>query len=220
MRLFSRRNRPPHLGKYPMEKIKRVPKTTTYISDDVPRVPKRANFFNRAMLGDLGPKLQRERPRFVNKLPFARAMGKLCRVHMPMHDGDAFDSKAPLPEDLTERANHFKSLCYFLNGDVVGTCEIPEHAWYSHDEQGNAIEPYHKFAIVVLVDQGFETLDALSGPIGIRRAPDTELAVSAALHRGGRRMSTWGIAVMALVALATRPKRTGVSDGTETSANS
>ena len=79
MKIFSGRKRAPHLGKYPMEKIKRVPKTTTYISDDVPRVPKRANFFNRAMLGDLGAKAKRERPRFVNKIPFARAMGKICR---------------------------------------------------------------------------------------------------------------------------------------------
>ena len=57
MRLFSKRNRAPHLGKYPMEKIRRVAKTTTYISDDVPRVPTRANFFNRGMLGDLGAKV-------------------------------------------------------------------------------------------------------------------------------------------------------------------
>ncbi len=91
-----------------MEKIKRVAKTTTYISDDVPRVPKRANFFNRAMLGDLGPKAKRERPRFVNKIPFARAMGKVCRQHMPMHTGEPLETKAPLPDDLTERAEHFK----------------------------------------------------------------------------------------------------------------
>ena len=46
----------------------------------VPRVPKRANFFNRAALGDLGAKSKRERPRFVGKLPFARSMGKVCRA--------------------------------------------------------------------------------------------------------------------------------------------
>jgi reductive dehalogenase len=170
MKIFSKRNRAPHLGKYPMEKIKRVARTTTYISNDVPRVPKRANFFNRAMLGDLGAKAKRERPRFVNKLPFARAMGKICGKHMPMHSGEPVDTQAPLPEDLTERAEHFKSLCYFLNADVVGTCEVPDHAWYSHDEQGNEIEPYHKYAIVVLVDQGFETLDAASGDDWISNA--------------------------------------------------
>ena len=51
MNVFSRRNRPMHMGKYPMEKIRRVEKPTTYISDDVKRVPMRANFFTRAAMG-------------------------------------------------------------------------------------------------------------------------------------------------------------------------
>ena len=75
MRLFSNRARPPHLGKYPMEKIRRVARPTPRIAADVPRQPKRANFFNRAMAGDLGAKAKRERARFVNKVPVARAMG-------------------------------------------------------------------------------------------------------------------------------------------------
>ena len=78
MRIFSQKHRKPHLGKFPMEKIKRVQKTTTYISKELPRIPKRANFFNRAALGDLGPNAKRERPRFVSKIPFARSMGKVC----------------------------------------------------------------------------------------------------------------------------------------------
>ena len=60
MNIFSRRNRPMHLGKYPMEKIQRVEKPTTYISDDVKRVPMRANFFTRAAMGDLGPNFLHE----------------------------------------------------------------------------------------------------------------------------------------------------------------
>ena len=48
--------RPSHLGRYPMEKIERVDATTTLIlEDEVPRVPKRAAFFERALKGDLGP---------------------------------------------------------------------------------------------------------------------------------------------------------------------
>ncbi len=54
MQLFSRRSRPLHLGAYPMEKIRRVDVPTTTISDHVPRVPKRAAFFTRAAMGDLG----------------------------------------------------------------------------------------------------------------------------------------------------------------------
>ena len=50
MNIFSRHKKPPHLGKYPMEKIKRVDKTTTLIiEDEIKRVPMRANGFFRAI---------------------------------------------------------------------------------------------------------------------------------------------------------------------------
>ncbi len=55
MPFFWQRPRPMHLGRFPMEKIKRVKETTTKISDDIPRIPKRAHFFQRAHFGDLGP---------------------------------------------------------------------------------------------------------------------------------------------------------------------
>ena len=45
-------HRPLHAGRYPMEKIKRVDEPTTLvIEDEVPRVPKRAAFFERARRG-------------------------------------------------------------------------------------------------------------------------------------------------------------------------
>ncbi len=53
---------------------------------------------------------------------------------------------------------------------MVGICEVPEYAWYSHDTNGDEIEPRHKYAIVLLVDQGFETLDAASGDDWISNA--------------------------------------------------
>ena len=50
-----RRNRPSHASRYPMEQVKRVDHPTTLILDDeVPRVPKRAAFFERALRGNLG----------------------------------------------------------------------------------------------------------------------------------------------------------------------
>ena len=52
--ILSSRQRPVHKGKYPMEKIKRVDQPTTKITDEVPRIPKRANFFQRAGL-DISP---------------------------------------------------------------------------------------------------------------------------------------------------------------------
>ena len=69
MRVLSRKKRPPHLGKYKMEKIKRVDKPTTLITDAVKQVPKRAGFFVRAFYGDLGPKAGEEIRLFITKHP-------------------------------------------------------------------------------------------------------------------------------------------------------
>lgn len=161
--LFNWKNRPLHMGKFPMEAIKRVEKTTTLITDDVPRMPKRANFFVRSAFGDVGKKPAAEVKRFVSKHPLNRAMGKVMREHVPLKTGDPREEQAPLPDSLQERANHLKSLCYFLDVDVVGICEVPDYAWYSHDLDGNEIPPKHKYAIVLLIDQGYETMAGSSG---------------------------------------------------------
>lgn len=163
MGIFTKRKRPLHLGKYPMEKIKRVDKTTTLITDDIPRVPQRSNFFVRARHGDLGPRPQSQVSKFVTKYPLSAALSRIMRPQVELQDGPIASEKAPIPEDPVELANHVKSLCYFLDADIVGICEVPEWAWYSHDLDGVIIEPRHKFAIVILIDQGFETMDASSG---------------------------------------------------------
>ena len=80
-----------------------------------------------------------------------------------IHDGSVAEEKAPITNDLREVAEHIKSMCYFLGVDMVGICEIPVYARSSHDLDGNRIEPYHKFAIVLVVDQGFETPETGSG---------------------------------------------------------
>ncbi|MFQ5659435.1 MAG: reductive dehalogenase [Gammaproteobacteria bacterium] len=163
MQLFSRKRRPMYLGKYPMEKIKRVDKPTTLITDQIKRVPKRAGFFVRAFHGDLGTRAHDEVRRFIIKSPLNAAMGHLHWKHVPMHRGDAAPEKAPLPDDPVEMARHIKSLCYFLDADLVGICKMPEWAWYSHDTDGNPIEAKHKYAIVIVIDQNWDTMEASSG---------------------------------------------------------
>ena len=55
LKALDGQNRPWHLGKYPMEKVKRVDQATTLIiPEEVVRVPARHNFFVRARAGDLG----------------------------------------------------------------------------------------------------------------------------------------------------------------------
>ena len=89
MLFFSRKNRPKHLGKYPMEWIKRVDHPTTLITENIKRVAKRADFFVRAFHQDLGSKPGREIRRFIMKQPFNKAIGHLHWKHVPVHRGEA-----------------------------------------------------------------------------------------------------------------------------------
>lgn len=159
-----RAKRASHLSAYPLEQVRRVDRPTTVIIDDeVPQVSKRAEFFERAARGDLGEKSKIERSRFSFKHPFAQAMVSLIQSMVPLQDGTA----APEPEtgydDPAANARAIKSLSYFLGAEMTGICEIPRYAWYSHRKNGTAIEPYNKYAIVMLIDQGFETMEGASG---------------------------------------------------------
>ena len=79
-----RARRPIHISRYPMEWVKRVDKPTTLIlEDEVPRVPKRAAFFERARYGDLGPKAGREIKRFAYKAPTSRCVTDLINALVP-----------------------------------------------------------------------------------------------------------------------------------------
>ncbi len=56
-----------------------------------------------------------------------------------------------------------KSLSYALGSDLTGICEVPRYAWFSHKEDGSEIKPYHRNAVVMLIDQGFDTMEGASG---------------------------------------------------------
>ena len=59
--------------------------------------------------------------------------------------------------------HYIKSLSYFLGAEITGICEIPEYAWFSHYMDGEELVPYHKYAVVMLIDQGYETMEGASG---------------------------------------------------------
>jgi len=157
--------RPSYASAYPMETVKRVARPTTLILDDeVPRVPKRAAFFERALRGDLGEKALRERPRFATKHPLSRAMLAGIRGMVPMQDGDvARDADKARYADPLQNARAIKALSYFLGADLTGICEVPRYAWFSHKDDGTPIEPYHRYAVVMLIDQEFDTMEGASG---------------------------------------------------------
>jgi len=162
-RWFAAR-RPSDGSRFPMENIKRVAETTTLIiEDEVPRVPKRANFFTRALNGDLGEKAQRERWRFAYKTPIADAYVKLIRAMVPHQNGEVSSGKNANTNEPVANARAIKSLMYYLGADMAGACEAKRYAWYSHQDDGTPIDIYHRGALVMLVDQGFETMEGASG---------------------------------------------------------
>ena len=132
------------------------------LDDEIPRVPQRANFFMRARAGDLGEKAKREVARFSFKHPFAQSMVSLIRAMGPHQDGEVAEvsSKYKIPK---ENSKAIKSLSYFLGAEIPGICEIPDYAWNSHYMDGEEIVPYHKYAVVMLIDQGYETMEGASG---------------------------------------------------------
>jgi ferredoxin len=156
--------RPLHLGRYEMEKIRRVDEPTTLVlREEIKRMPKRADLFSRALAGDLGEKPARERRRFAVKHPLAFAMTPLIRNMVPLQGG-----RAPLAgsglADAKRNAEAVKALGYYLGADLVGICRAEPWMYYSHgDEKGEPIEPYHPYAVVMLIDQGFETMEGSSG---------------------------------------------------------
>lgn len=160
-----RAGRPSHESYYPMETVKRVDRPTTLILDDeVPRVPKRAAFFERALQGDLGDKSQRERRRFSFKHPTSRSLLKVIRSLVPYQNGEVADGADQSDfSDPATNARALKALSYHLGADVTGICEIPRYAWSSHKEDGKPIEMYHKYAVVMVIDQGFDTMEGASG---------------------------------------------------------
>ncbi len=156
-------HRPLHWGPYPMERIKRTESPTTLLTDKIPRVPKRAAFFARALAGDLGPKAQKERARFATKTPNVLAMVPLIRAMVPHQHGPVASDPTPDTDDPDWNADCVKAAAYFLGADMVGISKAPDFAWYSHDDDGSEITPNHRFAITMLIDQGHETMEGASG---------------------------------------------------------
>jgi ferredoxin len=161
---WRRNRRRSDLGIFPMETVKRVEKPTTLIFDEeVPRIPQRALFYYRAELGDLGDKMIKERWRWSYKHPVAQGVLGILRAMVPHQDGEVAADIAPNTEDAEANSKAIKSLSYYLGSSVTGICKIPEYAWYSHRQDGSRTDPYNKFAVVMLIDQGQSTFDGASG---------------------------------------------------------
>ncbi len=178
--------RPLHMGRYEMERIKRVDEPTTLVlRDEIKRMPKRADLFSRALAGDLGEKLSKERRRFAVKHPLAFAMTPLIRNMVPMQGSrEPLGGNAKHP-DAKLNSDAIKALGYFMGADLAGICRAEPWMYYSHDdEKGAPIEPYHPYAVVMLIDQGFETMEGASGDDWISGAQSMRAYLRGALIAG------------------------------------
>jgi reductive dehalogenase len=153
-------------GAWPFETLTRQEQPTTFIDHErVPRFPKRADFFARALFGDLGKATQEaaKNAHYVMKSPIGACARRALGALLLLQFGEARGPVSPTTLDAQRNADNLKAAAYYLSCDAVGLCEVPTWAYYSHDAGGNEMPAYHRNAINMLVDQGHETMEGASG---------------------------------------------------------
>jgi len=151
------------LGPYPDQKLKRVDKPTTKISGDIKRRDAREHALALTHRGDYGPKVKENAPRMTVREPLGAALINVQTHINSIPKNPVAPVKAPLPEDRRVISRHIKSMGYFLGADLMGICELPQSALYSHDMFGNPIDVHYKYAIVSGVSKSMPTVNASNG---------------------------------------------------------
>lgn len=195
MERWRRKRRPSHLGPYPVETVKRIDGPSTLIfEDEVPRVPSRANFYVRTAMGDLGKKAHKEAARWSQKHPVSQGVVRPMWAVKPLQKGETASEIEAGTEDAEANTRAVKALSHYMGSAITGICEIKDFCWYSHDKHGKPITPYHKYAVVTLIDQGHETFlggcgnDWISGSQSMRaymRGAEITSVMSAHLREMG-----------------------------------
>ncbi len=105
IRFFSDKNRPVHMGPYPLERLER-----SKIMPDLNAVP---------------PMLPVSFHRLNAPESLVNAMGEHQATLDAIRDGLVNKARAGCPDELRERANHLKGFGYFSDASMVGICELP-----------------------------------------------------------------------------------------------
>ncbi len=108
IRFFSDRNRPVHLGPYPLERLQR-----RGAMPDLSAVPPM-------------PELDFHRPDRPESI--VNAMGEFQAMMDAIRDGFVNPARAEIPADPAERANHLKAFGYFNDASMVGCGPLPAQA--------------------------------------------------------------------------------------------
>ena len=194
-------------GAQPFERLKRVDKPTTYIDEErVARVPKRTDMFARSLFGDMGTPNQ-ECARgglYVSKAAPSRAERRALGAFVLLQDGPA-NPEGALPGDARRNAANIKAASYFVGADAVGISRCPKWSWYSHDANGDPIDPPHDQAISIIIDQGYDTMEGASG--------DDWIAVSQSMRAYLRFSLLGGVLAQQIRNLGYKAKAHTVLDG-------
>lgn len=153
-------------GAFPFETIKRVETPTTFIDEPrIPRVPKRADMFARAIFGDMGKHIQdgAKNGNYVRKNAASFGPRRPLAAFVLMQDGEVAETISPQAKDAQRNADNIHAALYFLGADAVGISRCPPWVYYSHDAVGDPLKPYHENAISMVIDQGHETMEGASG---------------------------------------------------------
>jgi reductive dehalogenase len=152
------------LGRYPMDRIQRVDRPTTLISDAVQRIDMRDNAYGLARRGNYGPAVQKGVQKSLpGKFPLSAAQKDLID-HIALCQANPVGIEiAPIPQDPHVLTRHLKALGYFLKADLMGACKVPPSAYYSHDNQGDPIEPKCENALAIVMRKEEGAMRASSG---------------------------------------------------------
>jgi reductive dehalogenase len=108
MKLFSYKNRPVHLGPYPLERLARQ-----RAMPDLAIVP------------PFGPVSYADE---ANPASLANAMARYIGMFDVVRDGAVAPRPAEIPDDPLERSNHLKAAGYYYDATQVGVCVLPAAA--------------------------------------------------------------------------------------------
>jgi reductive dehalogenase len=174
-------------SRFPVEKLKRIDKTTTFIDEKrIPRVPKSSEFFLRAAFGDLGkaPQDASKDGFSVAKAPLAAALRLALNTYSLLQRGEPAPERAAGYADPRRNADMMKAALHFLGADIAGVSRAPAWVWYSHRQDGTPMPVAHPLAVSVMIDQGYETMAGASGDDWISSAQSMRTYMRAGLVCG------------------------------------
>jgi reductive dehalogenase len=147
-----------------MERIRRVGRPTTLVTDAVQRVDMRDTAYGLAARGEYGAAIQKgvQKPQ-PEKYPLSAAQKDVIDHIALMACNPVGAEFAPIPHAPEILTRHVKAVGSFLKADLVGTCRVPRSAYYSHDKQGNPIDVRYENAVVLVMRKDAGTMRASTG---------------------------------------------------------